>query len=164
MSKNIFKINELKNILLLGSCFDISSLYDTIDNLGLKVGIVTTSSQKADIQKRTPYKVFDKLNGAFKKFVKTEFPPDNTLFVSLGARWIFNSDIIKNVMNNHLVNFHGSRLPFDKGGGGFSWKILNKDRINNQLVHLVDEGIDTGPIITSSSSIFPSECKIPKDF
>ena len=86
------------------------------------------------------------------------------MFVSLGARWIFNSDIIKNVMNNHLVNFHVSRLPFDKGGGGFSWRILNKDRINNQLVYLVDEGIDTGPIITSSASIFPSECKIPKDF
>ena len=44
---------------------------------------------------------------------------------------------------NNLINFHGTRLPLDAGGGGFSWKIMREDRIDNQLVHLIDEGIDT---------------------
>jgi methionyl-tRNA formyltransferase len=164
MIKSTFEIKHLKNVLLLGSISNIASLYSSIENLGLKAGIVTSSSQELELEKGSIYSVFDKLDSSFKNFVKSDFPPENTLFISLGARWIFNNDIIHKVMNNHLVNFHGSRLPFDAGGGGFSWRILNQDRINNLLVHLVDDGIDTGPIISSCASIFPSDCKTPKDF
>ena len=35
---------------------------------------------------------------------------------------------------NNLVNAHGSRLPFDSGGGGMSWRILKKDRICMHLI------------------------------
>ena len=45
----------------------------------------------------------------------------------------------------------------------FSWKILREDRID-QLIHLIDEGIDTGPIIDNYTSLFPKHCKIPVDF
>ena len=44
-----------------------------------------------------------------------------------------------------------------------SWRILRNDRIDNQLVHLVDKGIDTGPIISSKNSLFPPNCVIPQD-
>tara|TARA_B100000953_G_scaffold275641_1_gene249202 strand:+ start:376 stop:498 length:123 start_codon:yes stop_codon:yes gene_type:complete len=37
--------------------------------------------------------------------------------------WVFSGDIMNNVMKNHLVNFHGSRLPFEAGGDGFSRRI-----------------------------------------
>ncbi len=41
---------------------------------------------------------------------------------------------------------------------------MRNDRIACFLVHLIDEGIDTGPILFSKNMIFPSSCKIPKDF
>ena len=72
--------------------------------------------------------------------------------------------MIKNFFSDNLINFHGSRLPLDAGGGGFSWRIMREDRIDNQLVHLIDGGIDTGLIIDNSLSLFPKQCQIPKDF
>jgi len=65
-------------------------------------------------------------------------------------------------MNNQLVNFHGTRLPLDSGGGGFSWRIMRGDRIDNQLVHLIDSGVDTGDIIYTKTSIFPKHCITPR--
>ena len=56
---------------------------------------------------------------------------ENTLFVSLGARFIFKKDLIKNFFKHNLVNFHSSRLPLDRAGGGFSWRIMREDRIEN---------------------------------
>ena len=41
---------------------------------------------------------------------------------------------------------------------------MREDRIDNQLVHFVNEGIDTGPIIDNSLSLFPKHCQIPVDF
>ena len=29
---------------------------------------------------------------------------------------------------NNLVNFHGSRLPYDAGAGHFSWRIMKGDK------------------------------------
>ena len=80
------------------------------------------------------------------------------------TRYIFKKDTIENFFLNNLVNFHGTRLPLDAGGGGFSWKIMREDRIDNQLVHLIDEGIDTGSIIDNYLSLFPKSCQIPQDF
>ena len=88
---------------------------------------------------------------------------ENTLFVSLGARYIFKKNTIENFLLNNLVNFHGTRLPFDAGGGRISWTIMREDRINNQSVNLITEKIDSGPIIDNKSSLYPSSCKIPLD-
>ena len=71
---------------------------------------------------------------------------------------------IDNFFKNNLVNFHGSRLPLDSGAGHFTWRILRGDRIDCQLVHLINEGIDSGPIIMSKTSIFPPYCDIPLDY
>ena len=64
---------------------------------------------------------------------------------------------------NNLVNFHGTRLPFDAGGGGFSWKIMREDRIDNQLVHFADSGLDTGLTIDNDMSLFSRTCQILKN-
>ena len=53
------------------------------------------------------------------------FKKENTIFISLGARYIFKKDTIENFFLNNLVNFRGTRLPLDAGGGGFSWKIMS---------------------------------------
>lgn len=76
-------------------------------------------------------KIFDKLNNNFAKFISSNVKAENTLFVSLGARFIFKKDLIKNFFKHNLVNFHSSRLPLDRAGGGFSWRIMREDRIEN---------------------------------
>ena len=38
--------------------------------------------------------------------------------------------------------------------GEYTWRILRNDRIDNQLVHLIDESIDTGSILMHQKNIF----------
>ena len=43
--------------------------------------------------------------------------------LSIGAPWIFNEKFIKS-FGGKLINMHGTRLPQNRGGGGFSWQIM----------------------------------------
>ena len=89
---------------------------------------------------------------------------EDWLFLSLGAAWIFKNVTIKNVFRDQLLNVHGTRLPTNRGGGGFSWQIMMGNRFGFSLIHKVDGGIDTGPIIAFEEYLFPHSCRIPKDF
>ncbi|MBO6577041.1 MAG: hypothetical protein JJ976_16605 [Rhodothermales bacterium] len=84
------------------------------------------------------------------------------LGLSLGARWIFRKPII-DLFQGRLLNAHGSRLPFDKGGGGFSWRIMRHDRIGNVLLHQIDEGIDTGAVVHEEVYAIPRNCISPAE-
>jgi methionyl-tRNA formyltransferase len=64
----------------------------------------------------------------------------------------------------NLINFFPSRLPYDAGRGGFSWHIMRSDKIYNQVMHILDEGINTGPIIFEGKKIFPNSCTTPQDY
>ena len=161
VDKNKFYLEKINNIVFLG----YSSLFDEFIKFNLKLNInskIITSTDQSKLIKNE-FIVFDSLGEEFIKYVKDNFNIKDTLFISFGSRNIFKKNIIKELKNN-LINFHCTRLPLDKGGGGFSWSILREDRIDNQLVHLIDKGIDTGPIIYYKHSLFPKECKIPLDF
>lgn len=89
---------------------------------------------------------------------------NKSIGISFGSSWIFKKPII-DLFNGQLLNSHGSPLPEHRGGGGFSWRILMGDDRGNSLLHLIDEGIDTGDIVYESQYCFPSdECVVPKDF
>ena len=88
---------------------------------------------------------------------------NGALGLSFGAAWIFKDDVI-NLHDCGLVNFHGTCLPRDRGGGGFSWRILNNNRIGYSTVHIVTESVDAGPILMSEEYIFPEDCYTPKDY
>jgi len=64
-------------------------------------------------------------------------------------------------LGGRLFNLHGSRLPQNRGGGGFSWQIMMGNRFGFCLIHLVDAGVDTGPIVDFEEFIYPHECKYP---
>jgi len=83
-----------------------------------------------------------------------------TLGLSFGAAWIFDESFIT-AHNNALVNFHGSRLPKDRGGGGFSWRILRDDPLGYSQAHLITPGIDTGDILLTDEYRFPESCTKP---
>ena len=159
-----FFINNLKSVVFLGQSDTFPELLEINKKLKLKTIIVTSEDQSKLIKKEISFSVFNNINDDFKKFISEQTNIDETLFVSLGARYIFKKDTIDNFFKNNLVNFHSSRLPYDIGGGGFSWRIMREDRIDNQLVHVIDEGLDTGPIIDSKLSLFPKHCLVPIDF
>ena len=164
IKNNKFYINNLRDVMILGVSQRLKELISINKHLNLNTTIITSSHQSKLIDKKIKYKIFDNLDEDFKKFVKKNFKIENTLFISLGARYIFKKDIINNFFLNNLINFHGTRLPLDAGGGGDSWRIMREDRIDNQLCHVIDEGLDTGPIICNKLSLFPVSCKIPLDF
>jgi len=161
ISNNTFNIKRLRSIVFIGYSKVYKELIDINTNLGIDSKIITSTDQSKTIKQE--YKIFDKIDDNFYSYIKQNFKIEETLFISLGSRLIFNSEAVEFFKNN-LINFHGTRLPYDSGGGGFSWKIMRQDRIDNQLVHVIDSGIDTGPIIHYQSSIYPKDCIIPLDF
>jgi len=94
--------------------------------------------------------------------VRTLLSPE-TLGLSFGAAWIFDEDFI-NALDGQLVNFHGSRLPQDRGGGEFSWRILRDDPLGYSQAHMVVPSIDAGDVLLSDEYRFPARCTTPADF
>ncbi|WP_342740120.1 formyltransferase family protein [Bradyrhizobium sp. B117] len=45
------------------------------------------------------------------------------------------------------LNVHGTLLPRYPGARSLNWLLANGDRENGVTVHVVDEGVDTGPIV-----------------
>jgi methionyl-tRNA formyltransferase len=87
----------------------------------------------------------------------------NTMGISIGAAWILRKQFIEK-FNGRLVNVHGARLPQNRGGGNFSWQILNNNRLGVCLIHLLDEGIDTGLILKYDEFFYPNSCRTPNDY
>jgi len=85
-------------------------------------------------------------------------------YLSLGAAWIFKNNMIKRLFNNRLFNLHGTRLPQNRGGGGFSWQIMMGNRFGFCVLHQVDGGVDTGDIIAADEFIYPTHARIPQDY
>ena len=83
---------------------------------------------------------------------------------SFGAAWLFKQEDIDNIFKNKLFNFHGTRLPTNRGGGGFSWQIMNGNKFGFCVMHQIDGGIDTGDIYAVEEFLFPASCRIPRDF
>jgi len=87
-----------------------------------------------------------------------------TFALSVGARWIFRADRIEQWFGGKLLNLHGTRLPQNRGGGTWSWQILMGNRFGFCQLHLVDAGIDTGPIVVGEEFIYPPACRTPQDY
>ena len=158
-----FFLNNLKNIVFLGSLVIDDKFLEINKKYSLNTEIITSPDQKNNNQKKN-VKVFEKLDKSFEKYISKKFNVKETLFISIASRWIISKKQLENFFRGNLINSHPTRLPIDAGSGGFSWQIMRGDRICNQLFHLVDENLDTGPIIFNRKSIFPNNCKIPKDY
>jgi len=50
-----------------------------------------------------------------------------------------------------FVNFHGGILPEYRGSCTINWAIINEEDITGVTLHLIDSGIDTGPVIDIST-------------
>ena len=69
------------------------------------------------------------------------------------------------MFKNKLINSHSTRLPQNRGGGGFSWRILNQEKFGICLIHLIsEEEIDKGEIVLHKNFLFPHSLKKPLDY
>ena len=83
----------------------------------------------------------------------TNFISDSTIGLSFGAAWIFKKEFIKK-FNGKFFNLHGARLPQNRGGGGFSWRIMRGERVGVSLIHKIIPGVDTGDIVFLKTTFF----------
>ena len=162
--KNYFNIKNLKNVVFIGCSLKIDNLCNFNKHNNIRSMIICGSDHKINAPNKFERLITNKFDSKVKKFIKKNFKNDETLFLSIGSRYIFKKKTINETFKNKLINYHASRLPFDAGGGGWSWRIMKNDRIDNQLFHLVDEKIDTGSIIKFEENLFPKSLSIPKDF
>ncbi len=164
IKNNFFYVKNLKNVVIFGESKIFKNILDINKKHNLNTIFITSKHQSRIIDKKIKYVIFNKIDNKTKKYLKNKVEASKTLFVSMGARYIFKKNDIKNFFMGNLINFHGTRLPLDAGSGTHSWKIMREDRIDTQLVHVVDSGIDTGSILDFKSSIYPKNCKIPLDY
>jgi hypothetical protein len=80
------------------------------------------------------------------------------LIISFGYRHIISKEIIKSV-NCPIINLHISYLPYNRGAHPNFWSFYDKTP-SGVTIHLVNEGIDTGPIIYQRHIIFDNNEKM----
>lgn len=70
----------------------------------------------------------------------------NTLLISINYKFILSKEVLNLV--GTAINIHGSLLPKYRGRTPHVWSIINGEKNSGITCHLIDEGVDTGDIIT----------------
>lgn len=83
------------------------------------------------------------------------------LALSFGARWIMKEKIRHELFYDNIVNCHATRLPFDRGGGNWSYRAMRQDRLGCLMLHKIDDGIDTGPVVCAKEYVIPPTARTP---
>ena len=99
------------------------------------------------LKNKIKFEIINKIDKKVKSKIKK-----NSIGVSFGSAWIFKSEFIK-MFNRKLYNVHGSDLPEDRGGGGFSWQILSNKKYLTSTIHYLKPGIDKGEIIFKNKKL-----------
>ena len=76
--------------------------------------------------------------------------------LSYGYRYILDSSIIR-LLDCPIFNLHMSYLPFNRGANPNFWSFYDKTP-SGVTLHIIDDGIDTGPIIDQKYVYF-SPCE-----
>jgi methionyl-tRNA formyltransferase len=86
-----------------------------------------------------------------------------TAAFSLSCRSIIKKPFL-DAFDDRVFNIHPSMLPAERGGGLFSWRILRGETHVAATIHLVDEGIDSGPVIDQHLRNLVCDRPTPRDF
>lgn len=167
------KSNSVDEIVLLGGGVVLRSLCIWARQKSIPISVVTSPRHLAEIHENLTLEFFlrslnvryislDRLNS--NELIKFLPRIESSFCLSLGAAWIFTKDIIEKVFLGQLLNLHGSRLPNNRGGGGFSWQILMNNRFGSCSLHYVNEAVDEGTLIASHEFVFPGSLRIPLDY
>ena len=159
----MFTCGPLKNLILLGSAPLFGKISELAKSQGVRTLIITSPDQLGELPQGLENVFSADAIGSKKTatFIRTNLQEGNTLAISFGARWILNEEVRRHLFTGKVLNAHGTRLPSDRGGGGFTWRVMRGDRIGNLMLHEVDDGIDTGPVIVSQDYIIPRNVRTP---
>ena len=145
-------------ILLSGNGTNFQAIVDSIDNGQLKavIKVVISNNKDAFGLKRARNHNINNLCIDHKDFADREsydqklmetIEQENVDFIVLaGFMRILGSDFVKNFPNK-IINIHPSLLPKYPGLNTHKKVLENKDKEHGVTIHLVDEGLDSGPII-----------------
>lgn len=62
---------------------------------------------------------------------------------------------ILNIPRLGILNVHPSLLPANRGPDPLFWTLYNADQQTGVTIHLMDEGLDTGPIVAQERIVLP---------
>ena len=96
---------------------------------------------------------------AFELFKKYE----PSLALSISCRNIIKKPVIDS-FNGRIFNLHDSYLPNERGGALNTWRILNGIDTVGNTIHILDEGIDTGPIVVQTNAKINEESPEPINY
>ena len=82
--------------------------------------------------------------------------------ICFGYKYIICKDVI-NYLPNRIFNLHISYLPFNKGYYPNLWSHIEKTP-SGVSIHQIDEGIDTGNIVSKTYVNFENEKNISKAY
>ncbi|HIH11814.1 TPA: hypothetical protein HA241_06500 [Candidatus Woesearchaeota archaeon] len=91
------------------------------------------------------------------------FVGPTTLGISINSCWIFKDDIIT-LFGERLINYHGAKLPEERGAAAYSWKIMRGERMGQLTLHQIVRKIDSGQVCKKMNIDFPDKVKCPSDF
>tara|TARA_B000000609_G_scaffold144933_1_gene125947 strand:+ start:484 stop:1131 length:648 start_codon:yes stop_codon:yes gene_type:complete len=145
-------------ILLSGNGTNFQAIVDSIDNGQLKavIKVVISNNKDAFGLKRArnhniknlciDHKDFADRESYDQKLMETIEQENVDFIVLAGFMRILGSNFVKNFPNK-IINIHPSLLPKYPGLNTHKKVLENKDKEHGVTVHLVDEGLDSGPII-----------------
>ena len=160
---NSLNCGPIKHLILLGSAPVFKEISAWCAKQDVKLTIFTSPAQEKELDQELDFIVTQGIDSQEVENIVHSEPMQNTLAISFGARWIFKKHHIEELFENKLINAHGTRLPFDRGGGGFSWRIMKRDRLGSLNLHRIDEGIDTGEILIQKTYVIPKACTTPEE-
>ncbi len=166
------KFSGLGKVLLLGGGELLSICAIDLKAAGTQVVVITSPRQAAEIVSSGKTLTEHLSTYAVAIHITEDVNSDSTVLglicdesvgLSIAAAWIFRQPLISR-FDGRLLNAHSMRLPRDRGSGGFSWLIMNGDREGMCLVHQIDKGLDTGPIVRHRAFLYPPTCRVPQDY
>jgi methionyl-tRNA formyltransferase len=81
-------------------------------------------------------------------------PEKYDLGLCLGFNESFDPDLV-NYFDHGILKIHLGLLPYYRGADSLAWSIINQESAVGVTLHYLDEGLDTGPIVTTQSMPLP---------
>ncbi len=155
-------IGPVRNVILLGASSLFATFRTICESHGVRCIVITSPDQRQALPQMMADIVTDDIASQECADRLSELLLEgNMLALSFGARWIIKKQIRDRLFRGFVLNAHGTRLPADRGGGGFSWRIMRGDRLGTVVLHQIDDGIDTGPIVLVEEYILPRHVQTP---
>ncbi|MGE0035230.1 MAG: hypothetical protein AB7S93_06310 [Xanthobacteraceae bacterium] len=159
----MLSISPVRNVILLGASDSFPAFRTLCEAHGVKCVVITSPDQQRTMQISADIVTEDISSPDCADKLSGLLLDGEMVALSFGARWILKQDVRERLFRGLVLNAHGTRLPNDRGGGGFSWRIMRGDRIGNLVLHQIDDGIDTGPIVLSEEYIVPRHIQTPAE-